>query len=190
MMSASNKLANLLIEAGAIKSDDRDLYVYGISQTCLFILNIATTIVVGLILGMVWESIAFSLAYIPMRTYAGGYHSKTQFRCYLLSIAIITASLLAVKFIPWNGVICIVIMICAGLAVLFLAPVEDSNKPLDKQEKEVYRKRTYIILGVLAGIAYICWFVGALFVSINITVAFLALSVMLVLGKVKNFRRD
>lgn len=160
-MSASNQLANLLIETGTIKSDDRDLYVCGIYQACLFILNIATTIVVGLILGMVWESIVFSLAYIPIRTYAGGYHSKTQLRCYLLSIAIITASLLAIKLIPWNGFICTVIILCAGLPVLFLAPVEDSNKPLDKQEKAVYRKRTYIILGVSVGIALLCWFIKA-----------------------------
>lgn len=185
-MSVSNKLVSLLIKNGTIKSDDRDLYVYGIHQACLFILNIATTIVVGLILGMLWEGIAFSLAYIPMRTYAGGYHSKTQFRCYLLSIAIITASLLAVKFIPWNGFICTVIMLCAGLVVLILAPVEDRNKPLDEQEKAVYRKRTYAILGVLVGIALLSWFTGSLFISISIAVALFVLSIMLVFGILKN----
>lgn len=185
-VSVSNKLASLLIEYGIIKSDDRDLYVYGIHQACLFILNIATTIVVGLVLGMLWESIIFSLAYIPIRTYAGGYHSKTQLRCYFLSVMITVASLLAIKLIPWNGFICAVIILYTGIVVISLAPVEDSNKPLDEQEKAVYRKRTNIILGVLVGIALLCWFIRVSFISISITVALFVLSIMLVLGKIKN----
>lgn len=53
-------------------------------------------------------------------------------------------------------------------------------------EKAVYRSSTYIILGVLILIACVCWFIGAPFVSISIIVALLVLSIMLVLGKLKN----
>lgn len=70
--------------------------------------------------------------------------------------------------------------------MIILAPVEDSNKPLDKQEEAFYRKRTHIILGVLVGIALVCWFIRTSFVSISITVALLVLSIMLALGKLKN----
>ena len=37
----------------------------------------------------VFESIAFLVFYIPLRSYAGGYHASTPWRCYFISIVFI-----------------------------------------------------------------------------------------------------
>ena len=42
----------------------------------------------------------FILAYIPIRSYAGGYHASTQLRCYILSNAVVVAVLIAIRLVP------------------------------------------------------------------------------------------
>ena len=84
----SGKIAESLTNSGVITTEDRELYEYGLHHGLLMIINLLTTVVIGLLFKMVWQSFVFMIAYIPLRTYAGGYHAKTQFRCYLLSIVI------------------------------------------------------------------------------------------------------
>lgn len=50
------------------------------------LINLISTIVIGVIAGNVFESIAFLVFYIPLRSYAGGYHASTPRRCYFISI--------------------------------------------------------------------------------------------------------
>lgn len=50
------------------------------------LLNLISTIVIGVIASNVFESIAFFVFYIPLRSYAGGYHASTPRRCYFISI--------------------------------------------------------------------------------------------------------
>ena len=50
------------------------------------LLNLISTIVIGVIVGKVFESIAFLVFYIPLRSYVGGYHASTPRSCYFISI--------------------------------------------------------------------------------------------------------
>ena len=62
------------------------------------LLNLISTIVIGVIAGKVFESIAFLVFYIPLRSYVGGYHASTPRRCYFISIVIIMAMLLFIIY--------------------------------------------------------------------------------------------
>lgn len=87
----SEMMTQSLIDNKKIQSDNRELYRYGIQQGLTMIMNLATTLLIGLLCGMLWQSIVFYMAYIPLRSYAGGYHAKTPIRCYLFSIAMMFA---------------------------------------------------------------------------------------------------
>lgn len=185
-MDISEKFANKLINMQLISSEEKDIYSYGFKQGFLLLLNTVTIIVVGFIFNMVWQTIIFMVAYSFIRDYAGGYHAKTPFRCYLFSIAMITTVLWLIKLIPWNGFICFIITVTSSIVILLIAPVEDSNKPLDRKEKEIFRKRTNINLSVLIGVILFFWFMGGKQISINIVMGIYMISAMLVLGKIKN----
>lgn len=187
-INVSEKIVESLITMGVVPSEDKELYKFGIIQGILMVINVLTFILIGLIFGMVWQSIVFMLAYIPIRSYAGGYHARTQLKCYLLSIASIIAVLIEIKLIPWNGYICSIISLCAGMIIFWLAPVEDSNKPFDQIEITVYKKRTRIILVLLLVVAFLFWFVGSKQNSISIIMALEVVAVMLIFGAVKNSR--
>lgn len=123
--------------------------------------------------------------YMPLRIYAGGYHARTQLRCYISSVVLIVAVLLAIEFIPWTNFIVITISIVSGLIIFILSPVEDMNKPLDAAEVKVYGKKTRIILGLeLCALVLLVGFGMKIIVSC-ISVSLFVQCVMLILGKKK-----
>lgn len=182
----SERVADSLVNAGAAPAEDKALYEFGIRQGIFLVINIGTAVLIGLSIGMTWQCIVFLLAYNPIRTYAGGYHARTPLACYLISIPITTAVLLAIKWLPWSGYMCVIILFCSLMIVGFLAPVADPNKPLNEREKSVYKGRARAYSAVLSGVAIMLWWVGMKQISPSIIMALGLASVMLVLGAIKN----
>lgn len=186
MAVITERVVTILQGNGIIEEEDRELYSYGLQQGFIIIWNILTTVTIGIIFGQVWESILFMLTYFPLRSSAGGYHARTPLRCYLLSIIMIIAVLISMRLPIWNSVISFMSVIVSSVVILLLAPVEDSNKPLDATESVVFKKRTKAVLYVLVGMVLFFQFVKLPDASYCITLALIALSIMLVLGKFKN----
>jgi len=182
----SNRITDKLIENGTIVNEDRELYVYGLQQGFIMLINIITTIIIGVIFGMFWQSIVFLIAYIPIRSYAGGYHARTQLRCYFISTLIIIMALLGMRMIMWTNFYCLLTAFLSSIIIIILAPVEDTNKPLSQKEKQVYRKMTIIILGVLFNLIILFQVLGQFQISVSITMAILVLGFMVVFGNVRN----
>ncbi|MBU5314543.1 accessory gene regulator B family protein [Tissierella carlieri] len=187
-MDLSEILTDKLISMQIISVEEKDIYSYGFKQGLLLLLNMITIIIIGFFFNMIWQSVIFMVAYSILRVYAGGYHASTPFSCYLFSVVMITAVLWLIKLIPWNGFICFIITTVSCIIILLIAPVEDANKPLDQEEKRIFKKRTNIILGVLIGFALLFWFTGEKQISICIIMGICLISVMLVLGKIKDIK--
>lgn len=169
-----------------IKEEDKELYKYGLRQGIFIIINLLTTILLGYIFKNVWQAVIFMIAYSPLRVYAGGFHTKTQLRCYIFSIFLTIAVIYANRYIPETNLNIIIITIISCIMVFSLSPVEDRNKPLDKTERAVYRKRSlYVLLfEVILIVLLLC--IGFKFVALSVSISLLALSLMLIAGKIKN----
>lgn len=168
-----------------VNSEDKELYTYGLRQGALMLLNILTILIVGKIFGMMWQSVVFMVTYIPLRTYAGGYHARTQLKCYISSVVLIVAVLLAIRFIPWTNLIMITISIISGLIIYILSPMEDSNKPLDAAEVKVYGRKARMILGFEFGALILLIILRVKNMAACLSVSLLSLSMMLICGKIK-----
>lgn len=182
-------LADKLEESHIIKNEDRELYVYGLNQGMMIILNLCTTLIVGLVLHTTVSLLIFSSAYIPLRSYAGGYHAKTPLRCYVLSTIMLVVVSIIMKHYSFNLPITILILLLSSTIIIWLSPVEDKNKPLDKQEMKVYKKRSLIIL--FSEIIICC----LLIISVKkyyiiITNAIMIETLMLAIGKIKNSKYE
>lgn len=179
-------VTSLFIRSSVIREEDKALYQYGVEQICNIILNILTTVIIGALYGMIPEILIFMFAYIPLRIYAGGFHAKTPFRCYLCSVAITVIILSVMKFIEIPYFICIIVAITSSIVILKEAPIEDKNKPLDSVEKVVFRKRALciwlaeIILLLLFSILKLVLFV------VPISLSMLLEGVLVILGIIKN----
>lgn len=185
----SKKIVNLLVSNEIISAEDKELYEYGLHQGFILLANIFTTILIGWILNMMIESIVFLVAYIPLRSYAGGYHAKTPFRCYILSIVMISVALLVARSSIWNLISIISVTAISSGIIFLLAPVEDKNKPLQQNERIEFKKRTNILLGALLGLIILFWFVVQQQIAICIMLALDMVAIMLLLGKLKVFIR-
>lgn len=174
-----------LVEYNVINEEYKELYSYGLQQGLIMIANILTTIAIGFMFKMIWQSIVFMITYFSLRLYAGGYHAKSQLQCYLLSIVLTLTVFLAIRIIPWTNFTCLSVDLVAGIIIFFISPVETKNKPLDSTERLVYKKRTRIVLMTEILISLVMFELKFTLILSCISVSILALCVLLVLGKLK-----
>lgn len=182
----SEQITDKLLENKIIENENRNLYNFAIQQTLIMMLNVLTSLLLGIIIHMIGYTILFMISFIPLRIFAGGVHAKTPIRCYAYSMIILTMILLIMKYTQFHMIIYITLYLISSILILLLAPVEDLNKKLDNDEKPVYRKRTIIIwivesvillIGILLNFeAILCCFMVSMF----------SISILVILGKVKN----
>ena len=143
----SKRFAGKLICAGIISEADADVYVYGFFQGMMLLLNVITTLLLGILFQKLLLCMLLNAAYIPIRISAGGHHADSPFRCYINSTIMIAILLAVIKWIPINPIASVILLVVASIVIWILAP---ENNPLDDPEQYVYRKRTRIVLGIEA----------------------------------------
>jgi len=176
------KITDSLIENGTINTEDKEIYEYGLRHIANVSLNILSTLFIGFIFGMVWQSVIFMTAHIPLRSYAGGAHARTPLRCYIVSVIMTVCILLGIKYIPHDDFIIWILTLISGIVIFIFAPIGDENKPLDEIEIKVFRFRTRVIL--LAEIAAIGLFtvLGLAWVAFCIAVSVVVSGFMVLLA--------
>ena len=134
-----SKIVTFLTEQEVIssESDVQDFYRYGIEISISSFLNIFLVLLLGIIINHIAESIILLLLFILIRSFTGGYHADTYFRCNLLMCTtfILTAlanSIFSNKF----SLLIIIVLICVTeLIVSILGPIENKNKPIDDSKR-------------------------------------------------------
>ena len=180
------KIVNNLVHSGVIKEEDAEIYIYGINQILTSVLNVSSALIIGLIFGVFPEIAVFMAAYIPLRSFAGGYHSKTPLSCYVFSVIMLIVVSIGLKYLHLADWVYYAVFVAATLVVLVLSPVEDRNKPLAEIEQKVYKKRTMNIAAAEVMVCLALKFVGYDNLFVAVVYSFVVLSFMLVAGKVKN----
>lgn len=182
----SERITEWLLANETIPREDKEIYQYGIQQGLFTLLNFGTTVIIGLVSGLLWESMLFMTAYIPLRSYAGGYHAKTAVRCYFFSIVMMCAVLWVMGHVMYSGLICGCLTAISASLIWFLVPVEDKNKPLDDTEKVVYRRRARRIVAAECMVSLSVTFCGWERLGMCMTLVLCVMVLMLLLGKQKN----
>ena len=186
----SVRIADKFIEKHIITAEDREIYQYGFQQFFSVALNLITMIAIGIAFGMVLECIAFLAAYMPLRSFACGFHAKTAVRCYIYSIIMIVIVLSIMKFAALGGIIVGCMSGIGYLILILLAPIEDGNKPLDEKEQVRYRFSARCILFVEILIQLIAAILKWNSIVLCIAMSISTLSFVVILGAIKNYVRN
>jgi len=184
---ASVYIADILEQQNKFAPKDKEVYRYGIQQGLNLALNILTTIIIGILCEMLYQSILFLVCYMPLRSFCGGYHAKTHLRCYIYSVIMITSILLVTKYAGFNIVMYEILVFISLMIILLLAPVEDENKKLDSVEKRVFRKRAYIIAFLEVLLYHIILFTPLTNCNKILSTALFSLSILMIIGAIKNY---
>ena len=180
------KIVNNLVHSGVIKEEDAEIYIYGINQILTSVLNVSSALIIGLIFGVFPEIAVFMAAYIPLRSFAGGYHAKTPLSCYVFSVIMLIVVSIGLKYLHLADWVYYAVLVAATLVVLVLFPVEDRNKPLAEIEQKVYKRRTILIAAVELTLAMLLKLLMLDDLFIATAYSFVVLSLMLIAGKAKN----
>lgn len=176
--------------SNGLEENDKDIYIFGVYQGAILLLNICTALIIGVALNMLFEIVIYLICFLPLRIYAGGYHAKTQLRCYIMSSFTTVIILLGIQFFLQQESILEFMGFFVSFGIIWrFAPVADANKPLLEKEQVSYQKKVRKVLLLLTGISVLTYFMNFKIVATVIEVSVCFLSIILLLGIYKNIVR-
>lgn len=141
----SDNLLRLLREEDLLQENE-DIIVYGLYRLKVTVSTVLLSLTLGVIMGIIGESIIFLLVLIPLRRYAGGYHADNKETCFIISILLLINSFWVIKNIHLSVQSILLLTGCSFFITFVLAPVGNSNKKLDDAEIKIYRCRARVIM--------------------------------------------
>lgn len=154
----AGRLVSGMLASQTIPEENAGLVLFGIVQGLRSVIEILMILVTGIILNVFWQTVVLLVVFIPLRSYAGGYHAKTPVQCAVMTWLLFFCFLMWIRFLPEHVWLQLVMLLSAGICLWACCPVQHENKPLEEYEFEKYRKRTrliYLTEVVLAGILYV-----------------------------------
>lgn len=176
----SEDIVKKQLECGNVSEEDKEIYKYGYTLVLGTMVNIILAFIIGLFFNEIFFVLSFLLVFIPLRSYCGGWHAATSFRCTIVSNLIIFCVTL-IYTIQWLGdnylPMVILDVICMFLIIL-CKPQDSKSKSMSKKEKErchrIVKMQLSIHLLVIAFMVYIDYCSGVqLFLMIHIVQALL-----------------
>lgn len=171
---------------GIIESDKITVVHWGLRNILDTTLNIAAFMMIGLLLRMPLETIVFTIGYIPLRSFAGGFHAKTPLRCWIVSNTILFTALMIVRYLSSYPLILLILGLLSIATLVLLMPVSDIHKPLDSGDVRRYKLRGLCILAIEIGVSFFFKVTHQERFTYSIFTIWILLSIMLIFGEIKN----
>lgn len=134
-----------------IKEEDREVYGFGFKLFLATIFKVLGIMAIAAFTGLIKEAVVFLLFFSGIRIQAGGYHAKTVLNCFIGTLVLTFGSIALIKILPeiYYQHYILISMVASIFLVFLYAPLESKNKPLNREEKIVYRNRSLqtVIIG-------------------------------------------
>lgn len=174
-----------MIKEGLIQVEDEEIYLFGLKKMAENAITLLSMLIIACVLGRVWELIIFIISFKTIREYAGGYHATTRVRCYFMTVGMIILVLSIQNYIRLHSYIALGIWVVCGVVLFCLAPIEAENKPLDEEEKVLYKKKARYIWCTQSICLIIAIYTQHLSVYENITLANICVAIALLTQRCK-----
>ena len=84
---------------GLVNDENREIYLFGSYQLLMLLINLISMISIGILFHQTAQCLLYMALFIPLRTYAGGYHACSSRKCYVYSTLCIIAAMLIIGMI-------------------------------------------------------------------------------------------
>lgn len=138
------------IRKNRIEQSEAEIYQYGYRLLIEKVCALMMTILIAVLFDAWKEILVFCIAFIPIRTFAGGYHAKSFLSCMVLSAGVLILNVLIGKWVIFTGYGCYAILLEVILypVIAWMSPVENSNRTISDSERK-YFKRMVMVLYVV-----------------------------------------
>ncbi|MFR2793846.1 MAG: accessory gene regulator B family protein [Eisenbergiella sp.] len=152
-----SRLLQRLSEEGYIDEANVEVVAYGLQRIWELLVDVAGTLILGILMDEVIAAVVFEMVYIPLRLYAGGYHASSERRCKYLSWVSIILSITVIHYVSIPEKIQHLFVLITIIIIFLWSPVESANKPLYEMERKVFRYRSIVIV-LAESVIYILMF--------------------------------
>ena len=157
--SYSGKYSCFLYRHEMLERDMQEICAYGLELLISTLIEVINVIFVSVLAHKIIFGIIYIICIMTIRTYTGGYHAATKLRCNIIFIIVYILSLIFMQWIQkinnynlilWCG------LIASYIYVIYNAPIENHNKPLNQCQINKNRKSSILIYGIfmMLGIIY------------------------------------
>lgn len=169
-----------MVERGIIKEEEQGIYEFGIRNGMILFLDIVTAFLIGLLTGKLAVVALFTVSFMVLRSYTGGYHSDSRVFCYIgsnlvLFVPVYTGALFAETA---KGILLLFLSL-AVVIIFLLSPMHSKNRRLDeKEQKHFGRKARMVAIAELLVFAALLYagqndYAYAVYTSLCITAVFM-----------------
>lgn len=173
-------LSRCMVERGIIKEEDQEIYQFGIRNGMIILLNVLTAFLIGLITEKLFIVAVFTISFMVLRSYTGGYHSDSRVFCYIGSNLVLFVPVYTERlFIETADIILILLLILAAGVIMIFSPMHSKNRKLDEVEQKHFGRKARIIAVVQLVILGVLWYMDlesyayAIYSGICITAVFM-----------------
>ena len=168
----------------------QELYHYGYKVLALQASNLVVAIAIGLAFSCLMEMALFLIAYIPLRSYAGGYHADGPVKCSIISAALELAVAVILQVPVSAGLLDVLLLVTAlcEIIIYVTVPVAAKNKPLTDSQVVSFRKKARSTLGVEMVIMIVLYFSGLQGLLPVIAMGHIFVAVLLIAGKAEKIK--
>jgi len=120
------------------------LVCFGTELFLITVIKFVGLFILASILGMLKEALIFIIAFSSLRIQAGGIHSNSFWKCFIITNTLTIVSILLTKyFFIKQGILLLLILLIFSIILVFkYAPVDTPNRIIDESETKKYKKRS------------------------------------------------
>ncbi|MBN2897516.1 MAG: accessory gene regulator B family protein [Clostridia bacterium] len=142
----------------------RATYAYGLDVFFSSFFNLLGILFVHALFGNLGAIAVVIVFFALLRTFAGGYHAQSRWRCFLFFLLLSMGAMRLFEYVmsavPIFDFI-IGVVPCFGLIAIF-APLDTGAKPLNSEKKAKYKKESLLVAVILSGVV-LTWYYLSLF---------------------------
>ena len=75
-----NGIVELQLQLQILHENEIEIYYYGYTLFFELLINIAISLIIGILMGNIAELIFFLCTFIPLRSFCGGYHADERWK--------------------------------------------------------------------------------------------------------------
>lgn len=168
----SQHIYNYMSKHTKAKPELKDVYIYGIEITISTALNVFLLMSAAFLFQSPLSGVCHLGFLIILRTFCGGYHAKSYFKCNCLMVIFFAVSFFGSKLLVYfnltNFKLLSIFLMLAFLPIYAFAPVKNKHKVLSESKAKKCRILSIIIYIILSLLGLYLSYFGFLYGSIII----------------------
>lgn len=185
----ANKIAIRLKNKQYISSEEADIISYGLFTLASKCLYCIICLILSFLFNCLIEGVCFYFAFLFIKKYAGGFHAKTEKKCFIASTLSITISVMLIcisKKIEFVEFLLLGTSIVSYFLIAVYSPCSSEEKSLSEAECKRFSLISKLRIVFLVVLSLIFIFLNFSSIAVSISIAVILESYLLISGKINN----